>query len=218
MVLVALSRRRPLKLVVPRRLFSSPAPQSEKPPSIATRLWTAYSDSLYKRPLATKCTAAALIFFTSDSVTQYITCEDDDDYIWDSWRATSGAIFGVVATTYLHVWWGALEVIGEKIVSQARSKVAHTAIKVFFDQAIGAPIYIYSYYTITNFLQTVGQTGPQAAWNDSTGKANEMLWDTMLRHWRLWPVVHSINFYYVPLQHRVLVQNLVLVGWSGCKF
>jgi len=42
-----------------------------------------------------------------------------------------------------------------------------------------------------------------------------MLWPTMLLHWRLWPLVHSVNFYFVPLQHRVLVQNTVLVGWSG---
>ena len=42
-----------------------------------------------------------------------------------------------------------------------------------------------------------------------------MLPPTMIRHWTLWPAVHTMNFYYIPLHHRVLVQNLVLVGWSG---
>ena len=42
-----------------------------------------------------------------------------------------------------------------------------------------------------------------------------MLWPTMMQHWKLWPVVHSFNFYFAPLHHRVLVQNVVLVGWSG---
>ena len=28
-------------------------------------------------------------------------------------------------------------------------------------------------------------------------------------------MVHSFNFYYVPLHHRILVQNTVLVGWSA---
>jgi protein Mpv17 len=42
-----------------------------------------------------------------------------------------------------------------------------------------------------------------------------MLWPTMLRHWKLWPFVHSFNFYFVPLHHRMMVQNLALVGWSG---
>ena len=42
-----------------------------------------------------------------------------------------------------------------------------------------------------------------------------MLPPTMMRHWSVWPFVHTINFYYFSLHHRVLVQNLVLVGWSG---
>lgn len=42
-----------------------------------------------------------------------------------------------------------------------------------------------------------------------------MLWPTMMQHWKLWPIVHSFNFYFIPLHHRVLVQNTVLVGWSG---
>jgi hypothetical protein len=42
-----------------------------------------------------------------------------------------------------------------------------------------------------------------------------MLPDTLLRHWTLWPIVHTLNFYYNPLHHRVLVQNLVLIFWSG---
>jgi Mpv17 / PMP22 family len=46
-------------------------------------------------------------------------------------------------------------------------------------------------------------------------KARDMLWPTMKQHWKLWPAVHSLNFYFVPLQHRVLLQNTVLVGWSG---
>jgi hypothetical protein len=37
----------------------------------------------------------------------------------------------------------------------------------------------------------------------------------MLQHYKVWPLVHTANFYYVPLQHRVLVQNGVLVFWSA---
>ena len=37
----------------------------------------------------------------------------------------------------------------------------------------------------------------------------------MLKHWKIWPAIHSLNFYFTPVQNRVLVQNLVLVGWSG---
>merc|ERR1712176_132369 len=36
-----------------------------------------------------------------------------------------------------------------------------------------------------------------------------------MQHWKLWPGVHFLNFYFIPVSNRVLVQNLVLVGWSG---
>ena len=96
------------------------------------------------------------------------------------------------------------------------------------DQAIGAPIYIYTYYVITHFLteyKTLLSSKSTASTKEQTSvlleqtvdRANEMLLPTMLRHWSVWPLVHSLNFYYNPLHHRVLVQNLVLVGWSGCE-
>ena len=149
---------------------------------------------------------------------QYLMREGKE-FQWNVWRATSGAIFGIVATSYLHVWWNGLEIVCERIMPSARSKIAHVAVKVLIDQGMGAPMYVYSYYTITNFLQTVAEDNksPQEAWTECRNKANEMLWPTMFRHWQLWPIVHSFNFYYVPLHHRVLVQNLVLVGWSGCE-
>jgi hypothetical protein len=46
-------------------------------------------------------------------------------------------------------------------------------------------------------------------------RAAEMLPSTMLRHWTLWPAVHTLNFYYNQIHHRVLVQNIVLIGWSA---
>jgi protein Mpv17 len=144
---------------------------------------------------------------------------ENEEFSWDALRALSGAAFGVIATSYLHLWWNGLEGVVERLWPVAKGKLGHTAVKVFIDQSMGAPMYIYSYYTVTNFLQALGgnKSAPEA-WRGSRAKADQILWPTMLRHWKLWPVVHSFNFYFVPLHHRVLVQNMVLVGWSGCEF
>jgi Mpv17 / PMP22 family len=56
---------------------------------------------------------------------------------------------------------------------------------------------------------------PEKLFRETCDRAAEMLPPTMLRHWTLWPAVHMLNFFYNPLHHRVLVQNLVLVGWSA---
>eukprot|EP00751_Fragilariopsis_kerguelensis_P014186 CAMPEP_0170760484 /NCGR_PEP_ID=MMETSP0733-20121128/1578_1 /TAXON_ID=186038 /ORGANISM="Fragilariopsis kerguelensis, Strain L26-C5" /LENGTH=191 /DNA_ID=CAMNT_0011100235 /DNA_START=30 /DNA_END=605 /DNA_ORIENTATION=+ len=128
-------------------------------------------------------------------------------------------------------------------------------IKVVLDQGIGAPLYIYSYYIITHFMQSQlgsssnsgGGSGsatkeepliitnknkneqkdieqeeevtqnnsPLTALKDTHKRATEMLLPTMMQHWKVWPLVHTFNFYYIPLHHRVLVQNTLLIGWSG---
>jgi len=221
------------------------------------RLWKAYTDSLSRQPLLTKACMAAIIFFSSDSATQYLlrhqhqhdssqqqddssstpTAATSESFQWDPVRALSGASFGVIATTWLHYWWGFLEVAVASRLPVAQYRLANTAVKVVIDQAIGAPLYIYSYYCITNVAAAVQQqtfassSAVSQQQQDSTfssltdllsvaardvhTKASEMLLPTMRQHWKLWPAVHLCNFYFVPLQHRVLVQNTVLVGWSG---
>lgn len=162
--------------------------------------------------------AAAFIFFTSDTATQRIM---DPEASWDGARATSGAVFGVVATGYLHFWWGFLERTIGAVIPAARHRVINTAAKVIIDQGAGAPLYIYTYYIITNTIQKLSSS---SSWSkqavtdivqEQESRARHMLWPTMLQHWKVWPAVHSLNFYFVPLQHRVLLQNTVLVGWSG---
>jgi protein Mpv17 len=199
-----------------------------RPSLLLSGLWNAYATSLAKRPLLTKAGIAAVIFFASDSATQYLLRDvnqkkETNAFQWDAPRALSGATFGVVATTWLHYWWGFLEVaVGARfpvVAASQSSKLVNTVVKVALDQGIGAPLYIYSYYVLTNFGQTIDRTMSSSAvlesWKETNTRAADMLWPTMLKHWQLWPFVHCVNFYYMPLHHRVLVQNTVLVGWSG---
>lgn len=195
------------------------APSVAGSKSLISRIWSNYTSALHTHPLRTKMTTAALIFFSSDSVTQYIM---DKEEVWDSSRAASGAAFGVVATGYLHFWWGFLEATINGIIPAARSRLANTAVKVLIDQGVGAPLYIFTYYVMTNTIQrfvavkeTLNFRQAASIVQETEERARHMLWPTMMQHWKLWPLVHSVNFYFVPLQHRVLVQNTVLVGWSG---
>lgn len=188
------------------------------------KAWAAYSSALERRPLIIKASMASVIFFSSDSVTQYLLrtrnhSNGDDTFQWDAVRALSAGNFGVMATTFLHFWWGFLErVVGARI-PVAQYRLANTAAKVLIHQSMGAPFYIYSYYVLTNFGQKLHQAADGKdvvqAWKDVHEKAGTMLWPTMLRHWSVWPAVQSFNFYFTPLHHRVLVHNTVLIAWSG---
>jgi hypothetical protein len=36
-----------------------------------------------------------------------------------------------------------------------------------------------------------------------------------LSAWRFWPLANSVNFWFVPLQFRVLYMNVLALLWSG---
>ena len=131
-------RTKTLHVYCPQRRYkSTKVPPSESSAALGVdaagskplvvQLWNSYTNSLQTNPLRTKMTAAALIFFTSDSVTQHMM---DPEEPWDFSRASSGAVFGAVATCYLHVWWNFLERSLERLIPVARSRLANTAAKV----------------------------------------------------------------------------------------
>lgn len=135
-------------------------------------------------------------------------------------RALSASSFGVVGTIYLHYWWNFLErfVNIRFPISQAKStsRLTNTAVKVVIDQSISAPLYNWCYFFITNAVHSHAQSdGMVDQLGSAASKATNMIGPLMLQHWRIWPAIHGLNFYFTPVQNRVLVQNLVLVGWSG---
>ena len=90
-------------------------------------------------------------------------------------------------------------------------------VKVLIDQSVSAPLYNWCYFFITNAVHSSSQSNANVGdrVGSAAGKATDMIGPLMLKHWKIWPAIHSLNFYFTPVQNRVLVQNLVLVGWSG---
>lgn len=217
-----------------RRLLSTSGGDDVTKKSFLRRLWTSYTEQLKNNPLTTKGTTAAMIFLVSDVGTQYIShkaqfheninsdprkkssSQNGGTFVVDFQRAFSGAAFGIFGTSWIHYWWGFLEKAVEIRLPVARYKLQNTLVKVALDQALAAPVYIYSYYFITSWAKNIrAKFNIASRTREAHDKAITQMPPTMLKHWRLWPAVHTVNFYFVPLQHRVLVQNVVLVGWSG---
>ncbi len=48
--------------------------------------------------------------------------------------------------------------------------------------------------------------------SDPREKLKRTYKDTMITNWTVWPFVQAINFKMVPLEHRVLVVNVVALG------
>ena len=47
---------------------------------------------------------------------------------------------------------------------------------------------------------------------DPKEKLKSSYWTALEKNWMLWPAVQAINFKFVPLEHRVLVVNVISLG------
>ena len=48
--------------------------------------------------------------------------------------------------------------------------------------------------------------------SDPQEKLRGAYWEALKKNWMLWPAVQMVNFKFVPLEHRVLVVNVVSLG------
>lgn len=146
--LVLVPTRRYKRTIATTAEAATTASSSGSRVSIHKWLWRTYQGNLERRPLLTKAAMASFIFFMSDSVTQYALPSKQNlkpalvpggevEWEWDASRALSGAGFGVVATSWLHYWWGFLETVLGRAIPVQRHRLANTMVKVAVDQLMG---------------------------------------------------------------------------------
>lgn len=121
---------------------------------------------------------------------------------WDAARTGRMLVYGALwLSPFLHVWYRALDGM-----VKGTGKLA-VAQKIFIDQTCAATTNMVMFHAITSFLE--GQS-PAAVYERVKAK----LLPTMVALWTIWPAVQLFNFTMVPLSKRVLVVNMVGVGWS----
>ena len=49
---------------------------------------------------------------------------------------------------------------------------------------------------------------------DPKEKLSSTYGNALAKNWMLWPLVQTVNFKFVPLEHRVMVVNVVSLGWN----
>jgi protein Mpv17 len=84
------------------------------------------------------------------------------------------------------------------------SKVTTTAARVLADQTLMASANLFVFLSTMAILEG---DNPQK-------RLERAFWPGMKATWMLWPAVQTVNFTLVPLQYRVLVANVVNLGWN----
>jgi protein Mpv17 len=107
----------------------------------------------------------------------------------------NAAVFGPAATK----WYSFLQ---HKIKLQNHNTTI--AARVLADQVVFAP---------TNMLLFLSSMSVMEG-HDPREKLRKSYFQGIQMNWFLWPWVQAVNFKLIPLEHRVLVVNVVSLGWN----
>lgn len=154
---------------------------------------------LARRPLLTQSVTTAVLFATGDAMAQQAVERvgvDKHDYARTGRMALyGGAVFGPAATT----WFKFLQ---EKIKFQSANLTI--AARVLTDQSVFASTNMFVFLSSMAIME-----------GSSPKEKLESTYTTALaKNWMVWPAVQAVNFKFVPLEHRVLVVNVVSLGWN----
>ncbi|KAI1802909.1 hypothetical protein F4811DRAFT_554421 [Daldinia bambusicola] len=158
-----------------------------------------YQRKLASRPLLTQSVTTAVLFAVGDITAQQVVekkgLEKHEIARTGRMFLYGGAVFGPAATT----WYGILQ---RSI--QLRSPRAEMVARVAADQLLFAPTFIGVFLSSMAVLEG----------GSPKEKLAKSYWPALSTNYLIWPFVQMANFTFVPLHHRVLVVNLVSIGWN----
>lgn len=103
------------------------------------------------------------------------------------------AVFGPAATTWFKFLQQRIKFKNENVTIAAR---------VLTDQTVFASTNLFCFLSSMAIMEG---TSPK-------DKLDSTYWTALQKNWMLWPAVQAVNFKLVPLEHRVLLVNVVSLG------
>ncbi|KAL0080409.1 integral membrane protein mpv17 pmp22 family [Phycomyces blakesleeanus] len=162
-----------------------------------------YNRALTKRPILVQSISTALLFGAGDVIAQQIV-EKKGFEQHDLNRTARMTVFGgVVAGPILSTWYRFVE-LNVKASTPLRGLIT----KVAIDQCLFAPAFIGVFFSAQGLFE--GKSVEEIKHKLQTGYPT-----AVISNYKLWPAVQFFNFYFIPLNHRLMVTNLVALGWNA---
>ncbi|ELT92548.1 hypothetical protein CAPTEDRAFT_92614, partial [Capitella teleta] len=144
---------------------------------------------------------AGTLMCTGDILAQ-VFIERKSRSTYDLKRSGRFFVFGAcVVGPALRTWYGILD----KIV--VTTKKWGPLAKVTLDQSLFAPVFG------GIFLYSMTLWGTKSH-ETSVLKLKQDYTTILLNNYKLWPAAQIVNFYFIPLQHRILYVNFIAVIWN----
>lgn len=158
-----------------------------------------YQAKLRTAPLLTQSITTAILFSTGDVMAQQLVekrgFDKHDPMRTARMGAYGGVIFGPAATK----WY---EVLVRHV--NLKSKNGTIAARVACDQLLFAPVNMGLFLSSMAYLE--GSSVKQ--------RLEQAYVPGLTKNFMIWPWVQFTNFKYVPMEHRVLVVNVISLGWN----
>jgi len=160
--------------------------------------WAAYNDALDKKPLITKAFTSLVGWALGDFLTQTFI----GSAAFDMKRFITLSLFGFLyhgpSGHFFYNW------LDKQVEGQGAPQVA---LKVAIDQILWCPIFMsvfFLYLGLVNgdTLATVGK------------KIQSDLLVACQGSWKVWPLVHAVNFKFISTKHRLVFINAVQVAFN----
>lgn len=165
-------------------------------------MFTKYNQLARARPLTTNVLTTGFLFGLGDYVAQ--TVEQKQQPQLDAARTGRAAVYGACLFAPAATQW--YRVLARVLVG--RLPALNTMARVGLDQLVFAP-----------FVGVPLYYGAMAAMESGDVRAvrhkiEQNWWATLKSNWLVWPAVQAVNFGVVPPEARLLVVNVVSIGWN----
>ena len=183
-------------------------------------IWGVYKSCLSDCPLLTKSTTSAVIMSIGDVLCQKleqsieygsqqsrvaINNENSKPSPQLDWHRTRQvAITGFTWSGPIsHTWYAILE----HLVT-IKDKLIGLIFRMLMDAFIFSPVAVAGYFIWRTILEGGGS-------KDIVAKLRDSYVNALLASFRFWPCANIINFSLVPVEYRVLYNNILSLFWNG---
>ncbi|KAL9962828.1 hypothetical protein ACROYT_G031973 [Oculina patagonica] len=167
---------------------------------IVARAWAKYQQLLITHPWKTQTIGTGVLVAAGDVVTQQFV--ERKGFNHDCIRTARMGVVGLIIGPVLRTWYLTLDRIVPGAAKTAGFK------KMLLDQSLFAPVMICFFFGVTETL-----AGKRLS--DIKQMLQERYTDALITNYKIWPLAQTINFTFVPIQHRVGFVQIVAIFWNA---
>lgn len=170
--------------------------------SLPGRILKYYTKFLSRYPLTTQSIQAGILMGTGDIIAQTVVEKRELTQI-NLTRTAPYAAAGLIVGPTVATWYKFLDYM----FGTGKAGITAVLKKMIMDQSLFAPCFLATLVSSLHYSKGHSVTEVKEHLHDK-------YIDILLANYKVWPFVQLVNFYFLPLQYRVLFVQCVSVVWN----